>query len=576
MQELEVIVQGKNCRLWSPEDPILFKVTARTSGDEFTTRFGMRELHFDPATRRAVLNGKPYIMRGSNITLYRFFEDSECGMLPWDEKWVRNLHKKVKDMHWNCLRYCIGFPPEKWYEIADEEGVLIQDEFPIWFGGDVPKEMQVDELAKEYAETMHDHWNHPCVVIWDACNETRSPKTGAALTRVRGLDLSNRPWDDGYSRPTRPGDTIESHPYHFINANFRLSMIATASRAPQFADGKHAVIINEYGWLWLCRDGTPTTLTQPNYLKLLGTNSTVEQRRHLYATYMAADTEFWRAHRQAAAVMHFTTLGYDRHDGQTSDHWLAGRVAALEWEPEFYRYVRDAFAPVGLMVDYWNDKPAAGSSVHVPVTLINDLDKPWSGPVTLRVKSGNQILVKTRQAAPIEAFGTTNVVFDITWPKQTGPCVLEAELHGADGEMVHSTRDVTIKPGIPPSLAAHCAVTASSAHQPQYRAENAVDGDEDTYWSSAFQDDAWLAVDLGARKKVSRVNILWETAFAKTFSVQVSMDGQNWTNVYTTDDGNGGVSEITFAPVDARHVRLNCARRGTKWGNAVCELYVFE
>ena len=38
-------------------------------------------------------------------------------------------------MHWNSARYCIGFPPEIWYDIADEEGLLIQDEFPIWYVG---------------------------------------------------------------------------------------------------------------------------------------------------------------------------------------------------------------------------------------------------------------------------------------------------------------------------------------------------------------------------------------------------------------------------------------------------------
>ena len=38
-------------------------------------------------------------------------------------------------MHWNSIRYCIGFPPDFWYDIADEEGFLIQDEFPIWLGG---------------------------------------------------------------------------------------------------------------------------------------------------------------------------------------------------------------------------------------------------------------------------------------------------------------------------------------------------------------------------------------------------------------------------------------------------------
>jgi beta-galactosidase len=119
---VDVRVPLKNCRLWSPEDPFLYTLEADSGADSFQTRFGMREFRFDPATGRAMLNGRPYFMRGSNITLYRFFEDSECGNLPWEKKWVRLLHQRAKGMHWNCLRYCIGFPPEAWYDIADEAG----------------------------------------------------------------------------------------------------------------------------------------------------------------------------------------------------------------------------------------------------------------------------------------------------------------------------------------------------------------------------------------------------------------------------------------------------------------------
>jgi beta-galactosidase len=46
-----------------------------TGGDTAVTRFGMRDFHFDTATKRAYLNGRVYFMRGSNITLHRFFED---------------------------------------------------------------------------------------------------------------------------------------------------------------------------------------------------------------------------------------------------------------------------------------------------------------------------------------------------------------------------------------------------------------------------------------------------------------------------------------------------------------------
>lgn len=569
-RELDVPVPVADCHLWSPEDPFLYTVTVRTSGDCFTTRLGMREFRFDPTTRQAMLNGKPYFLRGSNITLYRFFEDSERGELPWQDDWVRTLHRRVKDMHWNCLRYCIGLPPERWYDIADEEGILIQNEFPIWYGGDVPAPLSTDELAAEYADWLRDQWNHPCVAIWDATNETNSKKTADALMRVRDLDLSQRPWDNGYYPPQEPGDTNEQHPYHYISdGSFRPKRLATLD--PHVGDGRHAVIVNEYGWLWVNRDGTPTTLTQALYTKAFGEKPTPAQLFHAQAVWLAADTEFWRAHRQAAAVMHFVTLGYSRPDGQTCDHWTQGGVAQLEWEPEFLRYVRDAFAPVGLMVNFGRDKVRPGTSAPVPVILINDLDQAWSGPVTLRLKKGDGVLAEKKCDTSIAARGTTNLAFDLAWPAQLGPVVLEAELSGPDGSPVHSVRELIVTDE-PPSLMEQCQVTASSVYQPAYRAENAVDGDEQSYWSSAFQDDAWLAVDLGTTRSISRVNILWENAYAKSFAVQLSTDGQTWKDVYKTDAGEGGTTEIKFTPTETRHIRIVCTKRGTQWGNAIREL----
>lgn len=447
---LDVVVPIAHCQLWSPESPFLYELEVENGADSCTNRFGMREFRLDPASGRALLNGKPYFMRGSNISLYRFFEDSQCGALPWDEKWVRLLFQRIKDMHWNCLRNSIGFPPEEWYRIADEEGILVQDEFPLWFGhagwSRWPNELKSDELAAEFREWMQERWNHPCVVIWDASNETSGTETGPAIRQVRALDLSGRPWDNSYIYPQEPGDVFEVHCYHFQKADFKLASLAQADPVPQGGplhnDGKHAAILNEYGWLWLNRDGTPTTLTSNLYQNLLGPQSTTAQRRHLSATYLAADTEFWRSHRNLAAVMHFTTLDYSRADGQTSDHWL--NVAKLKWEPEFYRYVRDAFAPIGLSITFWAEKAIGGEKIQLPVVLINDLDKPWDGPVTLRVKQHNHVLVSLKQAGHMDAIGKTTLNFDLIWPESVGPCILEAELHGQSGDVVHSTRELQI------------------------------------------------------------------------------------------------------------------------------------
>lgn len=443
-QTLDLSVPVTNCRLWSPEDPFLYEIVVRTTGDEFITRFGMREFKIDPVTGHAMLNGKTYFMRGSNFTLYRFFEDPERGNLLWDEKWVRKLHQRVKDMHWNSLRYCIGFPPEFWYRIADEEGILIQDEFPIWYGRNIwPKELKSEELVTEYTEWMQERWNHPCIAIWDANNETTTDQTIPAIKRVRSLDMSNRPWDNSYVPTENVGDILEMHPYHFNNSKFKLADIAKANTEPWDRKG-HGTIVNEYGWLWLNRDGTPTTLTKGLYLNLLGPDSTTEKRRQVFARYTAAETEFWRSHRKMAGVLEFCSLGYSRFDGQTSDHWLD--IKNLKWEPEFYRYVRQSFAPVGIMIDAWAADYAPGKMQEFPVTIINDLNEPWKGDVRFRLLSNGKPLKEKTIPAQIAGLGSTRLVFTETIPEQEGNYQIEATLMKTTVGTVSSLRNFVVMP----------------------------------------------------------------------------------------------------------------------------------
>lgn len=274
------------------------------------------------------------------------------------------------------------------------------------------------------------------------------------------------------------------------------------------------------------------------------------------------------------AFPNHVAAGTDGKVTEESDHWLPGKVAALEWEPEFYKYVRDSFAPVGLMVDYWNTRTIGGGKDKVPVRLVNDLEQPWSGAVTLRVKLDGKSLAELRQDATMEAFGTAQVMFDVNWPDKSGVCVLEAELAGADGVPVRSVREVGILDVKSLGLAFGRSVTASSVYAREYQPSSAVDGDPATYWSSIFQDDAWLAVDLGTPTKLTRINIVWEAAYAKTFAVQVSSDGLTWTGIYKTDDGKGGATEIRLPETEARHIRVLCTQRGTQWGNAIRELVV--
>jgi len=125
-------IRMKGAKLWSPESPFLYELTLSTGADDQRVKFGMRSFRFDPEKKLALLNEKPYYLRGTNVCIFRFFEDPNRGSLPWDKQWPVTLHERFKDMNWSVMRYCIGFPPERWYDICDSIGFMLQDEYPYW------------------------------------------------------------------------------------------------------------------------------------------------------------------------------------------------------------------------------------------------------------------------------------------------------------------------------------------------------------------------------------------------------------------------------------------------------------
>jgi hypothetical protein len=387
--------------LWSPEDPFLYQVATGTAGDDATTRFGMREFRFDTVTQRAYLNGRPYFLRGSNITLHRFFEDPESGALPWNEAWLHRLLVVIpKQMHWNAFRFCIGPVPDRWLDIADENGLLIQNEYMVWTGhsswaGGFHASYDTKEMIGEYSEWMRDNWNHPSVAIWDASNESWLPEfTDTIIPAVRGLDLSRRPWENGYNAPAGADDPVEDHQYLFYGTamnepqagrhEFQMtdleSMMGPAPSGSTSKSG-HAMILNEYGWLWLNRDGSPTLLTEKLYPRLLGDRNTTENRFALQAYLLGGETEFWRAYRRYAGVLHFVYLTASDPKAFTSDHFID--LKNLKLEPHFEKAMEQAFNPLGVYLNFWQPSLNAGEPHDYTIAMVNDEDRPRTGKLQL-------------------------------------------------------------------------------------------------------------------------------------------------------------------------------------------------
>jgi len=461
-REVTIEVPIPNAHWWSPEDPFLYVLETSTGGDSTSTRFGMREFRFDTPTRRAWLNGRVYFLRGSNITLHRFFEDPHCEDLPWRREWVRKLLAEIpKQLHWNAFRFCIGPVPDFWLDIADEAGLLIQNEFFIWTGRDqFHQEWSTGELIRQYSEWLRDNWNHPSVVIWDANNETLAPVFAETIIpTVRKLYLSNRPWENGYNLPAGPDDPVEDHPYLFSSwqyqpePRFQPAELERSTGAKSTNSGHptgHAAIVNEYGWLWLNRDGTPTVLTTEVYRKLVGEMATPEQRFAVQAYYLAALTEYWRAHRNFAGVLHFVYLTSSYPEAFTSDHFVD--IRELRLEPHFLDYVGQAFRPLGVYLNFWREKLTGGAEQKFAVMMVNDEDRAVGGRLILelRRRSDGQVLAQNRTNFEIAPLGQQTYELTLALPGVSAPvdCLLVARAEPVNpyGEPTLSRRWVRLQP----------------------------------------------------------------------------------------------------------------------------------
>ncbi len=117
-------------------------------------------------------------------------------------------------------------------------------------------------------------------------------------------------------------------------------------------------------------------------------------------------------------------------------------------------------------------------------------------------------------------------------------------------------------------------VTASSQEHYGTPATAAVDGDNGTRWSSAAADPQWIRVDLGASASLSRVELRWEAAYAKSYRIETSLNGTDWSTAYSTTTGAGGTETVNVSGT-ARYVRMLGTARATGYGYSLWEFQVY-
>lgn len=119
--------------------------------------------------------------------------------------------------------------------------------------------------------------------------------------------------------------------------------------------------------------------------------------------------------------------------------------------------------------------------------------------------------------------------------------------------------------------------TASSVQNDLNKVSNVTDGDASTRWESKTADPQWIQVDLGSEQDLGRVEIAWEAAAAKNFTIEVSDDGSSWNTVATLENTTAPVTTVAELPAgtSGRYVRVNGTSRLTQYAYSLYSLSVY-
>jgi len=445
---------------WTPDNPKIYlaRISLEKGGvihDLIEKKIGMRDF-----TRRGkffYLNGEKTYLRGTNITLQRFFEDPDCSNLVWNREWVKKLLIDIpKKLHWNAMRICVGIVPDFWYDIADEYGIMFQNEWFYWqnHGWD-------EQVRKEYTDWVWSDGNHPSIVIWDAINENWDPYIGNELIPELKILDPTRIWDAGYmtSDEMLLDEMDEPHPYRagwnvmvaddinaFLKSNpyYLGDLDDWPERMQPYREASSAQLVNEYGWIWLWRDGQPSKLTKRMYDFILGENATPQQRREMQAYWLQLETEWLRSERSFAGILSFCYL--TNNYGFTGD-WFIDGLNNLNEGPTL-KWFQHCFAPQAVFINlpdqrymYNGQYYQAGENLAFNLVGINDDPDEKMGNISLEILdvNGNSTLL-TSSEIQLPGFGKVYFPVSINIPDIPGGYLLISTFTPSDSSPMISRR----------------------------------------------------------------------------------------------------------------------------------------
>lgn len=163
---------------WSPGAPKLYDLEVEAGGDSVCDQIGFRRI--ERRGTELYLNGMPLFLRGISV-----HEDDEMHGKCSSEDDLRRRFADAKDLGCNFLRLAHYPHHERAAELADELGLLLWEEIPVYWAIDFANQATRRDAENQMVELIRRDRNRASVIIWSVGNE--NPDTDARLDFMRGL-----------------------------------------------------------------------------------------------------------------------------------------------------------------------------------------------------------------------------------------------------------------------------------------------------------------------------------------------------------------------------------------------------
>jgi beta-mannosidase len=438
---------------WDEGRPDLYELAARATHDGVvestrTTRFGIRSIARD-ADWVVRLNGRRVYPRGTNYIATQWLSQADRTFYAHDVDLLLGAHLNAVRVHAHLER------PE-FYDLADERGIIVWQDFPLQWGYTSLPSFRAEAL-RQAEDMVRQYGHHPSIVLWCMHNEApyampwmrrRDPDQNLALDEglaevVRRLDPSRI--------VQRDSGTGDGH-YYYGWYDGKLDDAATAHEAP---------MVTEYGAAALPSLETLRTMFDGATLWPRDANAWEPWRFADFQPHTTFDVaridrghdigEFVRnTQRYQAVVVRYTTELLRRRKWQGStgvyqfmfvDDWPSITWSVLDYyrRPKLgYAALQASMQPLLASVEYDPQDPAHPMAIYV----VNDRPTALPGArVEWRVTDGAAQALAGARALDIPADGVTKVAGLGSVPSLArGKRTLEVRILDAEGaEQARST-----------------------------------------------------------------------------------------------------------------------------------------